>query len=117
MGLRAYFYGFVGGDASQWQPNLFRNTTPIYPFQGNPGWNLTTAMADGAIQYIRPLKALARRSRSSCTTCRAARMRAPPDAGMDQEDRRHELFQRRLGEAAQPSSPTRSGSVSCRSAS
>jgi arylsulfatase len=22
-----YFYGFVGGDASQWQPNLFRNTT------------------------------------------------------------------------------------------
>lgn len=32
-----YFYGFVGGDASQWQPNLFRNTTPIFPFQGNPG--------------------------------------------------------------------------------
>jgi len=24
-----YFYGFVGGDASQWQPNLFRNTTAI----------------------------------------------------------------------------------------
>ena len=23
-----YFYGFVGGDTSQWQPNLFRNTTP-----------------------------------------------------------------------------------------
>ena len=22
-----YFYGFVGGDTSQWQPNLFRNTT------------------------------------------------------------------------------------------
>jgi arylsulfatase len=54
-----YFYGFVGGDASQWQPNLFRNTTPIYPFQGNPGWNLTTAMADEAIQYMRQLKALA----------------------------------------------------------
>ena len=30
-----YFYGFVGGDASQWQPNLFRNTTAIYPFQDN----------------------------------------------------------------------------------
>ena len=26
-----YFYGFVGGDATQWQPNLFRNTTQIYP--------------------------------------------------------------------------------------
>jgi arylsulfatase A-like enzyme len=51
-----YFYGFVGGDASQWQPNLFRNTTPIYPFEGNPGWNLTTAMADDAIQYMKQLK-------------------------------------------------------------
>ena len=39
-----YFYGFVGGDASQWQPNLFRNTTAIYPFQGNPRWNLETAI-------------------------------------------------------------------------
>src|SRR5207253_2656306 len=35
-----YFYGFVGGDANQWQPNLFRNTTQIYPFEGKPGWNL-----------------------------------------------------------------------------
>ena len=41
-----YFYGFVGGDSSQWQPNLFRNTTAIYPYVGNPGWNLITAMAD-----------------------------------------------------------------------
>ena len=54
-----YFYGFVGGDASQWQPNLFRNTTAIYPFQGNPGWNLTTAMADEAIQYMKQLKEVA----------------------------------------------------------
>ena len=54
-----YFYGFVGGDTSQWQPNLFRNTTAIYPFQGNPGWNLTTAMADEAIQYMKQLKEIA----------------------------------------------------------
>jgi arylsulfatase len=54
-----YFYGFVGGDASQWQPNLFRNTTAIYPFQGNPEWNLTTAMADEAINHMRELKAVA----------------------------------------------------------
>jgi arylsulfatase len=49
-----YFYGFVGGDANQWQPNLFRNTTPIYPFEGKaPGtWNLVTAMADDAIDYM-----------------------------------------------------------------
>ena len=54
-----YFYGFVGGDASQWQPNLFRNTTAIYPFEGNPKWNMETAMADDAIQYMKQLKELA----------------------------------------------------------
>ena len=47
-----YFYGFVGGDANQWQPNLFRNTTQIYPFEGKPGWNLITGMADDAIDYL-----------------------------------------------------------------
>ena len=47
-----YFYGFVGGDTNQWQPNLFRNTTQIYPFEGKPGWNLTTGMADDAIDYL-----------------------------------------------------------------
>ena len=47
-----YFYGFVGGDTNQWEPNLFRNTTQIYPFLGKPGWNLTTGMADDAIEYL-----------------------------------------------------------------
>lgn len=49
-----YFYGFVGGDANQWEPNLFRNTTQIYPFLGkSPGtWNLVTAMADDAIDWM-----------------------------------------------------------------
>lgn len=50
-----YFYGFVGGDTSQWQPNLFRNTTAIYPYVGKPGWNLTTAMADEAVAHIKML--------------------------------------------------------------
>jgi arylsulfatase len=47
-----YFYGFVGGDTSQWEPNLFRNTTQIYPYVGRPGWNLTTAQADDAIDWL-----------------------------------------------------------------
>ncbi len=50
-----YFFGFVGGDTSQWQPNLFRNTTAIYPYIGHPGWNLTTAMADEAIHWLNQL--------------------------------------------------------------
>ena len=55
-----YFYGFMGGETSQWQPgNLVRNTTPIYPYEGKPGWNLITAMADDAISYINELNALA----------------------------------------------------------
>ena len=51
-----YFYGFVGGDTSQWQPgNLVRNTTPIYPYVGHPGWNLETAEADDAIHWLNQL--------------------------------------------------------------
>jgi arylsulfatase len=53
-----YFYGFVGGDANQWQPNLFRNTTAIYPYNNNPGWNLVTAQADDAIEYLRRITAV-----------------------------------------------------------
>jgi arylsulfatase A-like enzyme len=51
-----YYYGFIGDDTSQWTPNnLFRNTTPIQPYLGHPGWNLITAMADEAIARIRML--------------------------------------------------------------
>ena len=70
-----YFYGFVGGDASQWQPNLFRNTTAIYPFQGNSSWNLETAMADEAIQYMKQLKEIAPGKPWSSITCRVPPMR------------------------------------------
>jgi arylsulfatase len=54
-----FFYGFLGGDSSQWQPNLTRNTTTIAPYDGNSGWNLITAMADEAIEYIHRLDAVA----------------------------------------------------------
>jgi arylsulfatase len=57
-----YFYGFMGGDTNQWQPdNLARNTTYIYPFQGKAAgtWNLTTAMADEAIGYMNRINTLA----------------------------------------------------------
>lgn len=54
-----YFFGFIGGDTSQWQPNLFRNTTPIYPYVNKKNWNLTTAMANDAIAHINMLNAIA----------------------------------------------------------
>ena len=54
-----YFYGFMGGDTNQWEPgNLVRNTTPIYPYVGKPGWNLMTAMADEAVEYMNRMNAL-----------------------------------------------------------
>ena len=54
-----YFYGFMGGDTNQWQPaNLARNTTYIYPFKDNPSYNLTTAMADEAIEYMNQVNTL-----------------------------------------------------------
>jgi arylsulfatase A-like enzyme len=54
-----YFYGFMGGDTSQWQPgNLVRNTTYIYPYDDDPDFNLITAMADDAIDYMKTVDAL-----------------------------------------------------------
>ena len=53
-----YFYGFVGGETNQWQPDLYRNTTRVYPYVGKPGYNLTTDMADDAIAYLNQLNEL-----------------------------------------------------------
>ena len=54
-----YFYGFMGGDTSQWQPgNLYRNTTQIHPYEEDPNYNLVTAMADDAIAYMKNVDAL-----------------------------------------------------------
>jgi arylsulfatase A-like enzyme len=54
-----YFYGFMGGETDQWQPYLFRDHTQIFPWLGKPGYNLTTDMADEAINYMNELNAVA----------------------------------------------------------
>jgi arylsulfatase A-like enzyme len=54
-----YFYGFMGGETDQWTPYLFRDHTQIFPWIGKSGYNLTTDMADEAINYMRQLKAAA----------------------------------------------------------
>jgi arylsulfatase len=54
-----HFYGFMGGDTSQWQPgNLVRNTTYIHPYDDDPEFNLITAMADEAIDHMKTVDAL-----------------------------------------------------------
>ena len=54
-----YFYGFMGGETDQWTPYLFQNTTQIFPWVGKPGYNLTTDMADEAIEHMQQLNAAA----------------------------------------------------------
>ncbi len=58
MGFQ-YFYGFMGGETDQWTPYLYQNTTPIFPWIGKPGYNLTTDLADEAIKYMSGLNAAA----------------------------------------------------------
>ena len=54
-----YFYGFMGGETDQYRPWLFRDHTQIFPWNEQPGYNLTTAMADEAIAHIKGLNAVA----------------------------------------------------------
>ncbi len=56
MGFQ-YFYGFMGGETDQWTPYLFRDHTQIFPWLDKPGYNLTTDLADEAIDRIRKLNA------------------------------------------------------------
>jgi len=58
MGFQ-YFYGFMGGETDQWTPYLFRDHAQIFPWIGKPGYNLTTDMADEAIQHLKRLNAVA----------------------------------------------------------
>jgi arylsulfatase len=50
-----YFYGFLGGETSQWEPALWENTTPISPphVENYEDFHLTEAMADKAITWMR----------------------------------------------------------------
>jgi len=54
-----YFYGFLGGEASQYEPNLVRNTTSVLPPKTpEEGYHLSEDLADDAIRWLRSHKAL-----------------------------------------------------------
>jgi len=50
-----YFYGFIAGETSQWEPTLWENTTPIATphVENHEDFHLTEAMADKAITWMR----------------------------------------------------------------
>jgi arylsulfatase A-like enzyme len=54
-----YFYGFLGGDTSQWAPALYENNKPVEPPHDDPNYFFERDMADHAIARIRMLHAVA----------------------------------------------------------
>ena len=52
-----YFYGFLTGEASQYEPLLFENTNPIAA-PHDPKYHLTEDLAEKAIQWMRTSKTL-----------------------------------------------------------
>ena len=49
-----YFYGFLAGEASQYEPNLVRNTTSVLPPRTpEEGYHLSEDLADDAIAWLR----------------------------------------------------------------
>ena len=49
-----YFYGFLAGETSQWEPRLVENTTPIEPPHGT---HLTELMAERSIDWLKEHRA------------------------------------------------------------
>lgn len=54
-----YFYGFLAGEASQYEPNMVRNTAYVHPNAPKDGkpYHLTTDIADDAIHWLQQHKA------------------------------------------------------------
>jgi arylsulfatase A-like enzyme len=49
-----YFYGFLAGEASQYEPRLVRNTTVLDPHEyEHPGYHLSEDIATDAIKWLR----------------------------------------------------------------
>lgn len=47
------FYGFLGGETSQYEPALYDQTTPVEPYVGREDYHLTEDLTDKAIEWIR----------------------------------------------------------------
>ncbi|MGX5819661.1 arylsulfatase [Chitinophaga lutea] len=53
-----YFYGFNGGDMNHWNPVLYENRN-LVPVSSDPGYYLTTDLADKAIAWLQKTKSIA----------------------------------------------------------
>jgi hypothetical protein len=85
---------------SQWTPNLCRNTSAIHPFEGNPGWNLATAMAEQAIQHTELKEIAPDKPSPRLLRTRRHALAASSDAGVDQKNKRHASLRRGVKQSA-----------------
>jgi len=55
-----HFYGFIGGEDSDWYPSLYSGTTPVEPPRTpEQGYHLSEDLADHAITWMRTQKSMA----------------------------------------------------------
>jgi len=52
------FYGFIGGETSQWDPMIVHGTVPMRKPEGKPDYHFTTDMTDHAIAWMRAEQSL-----------------------------------------------------------
>ena len=53
-----YFYGFLAGESSQWEPAVVENTNRIDPSHGKEGYHFTEDMAGKAVSWMKQVHAL-----------------------------------------------------------
>jgi arylsulfatase len=53
-----YFYGFIAGETSQWEPRLYENTNPVEPPR-DESYHLSEDLAERAIAWLRKHEAYA----------------------------------------------------------
>ena len=94
-----YWWGFQGGEASQWNTPLYENTTPVEPPTTNPNWHLSEAMADKAIAWIGQQKAAAP-DKPFFIYWAAGAGHAPHHVAKEWADQYKGKFDQRLGQAA-----------------
>lgn len=54
-----YFYGFLGGATSQWEPTLYENTRPVVRMTPRQDYHLTTELVDRATAWVRTGRSMA----------------------------------------------------------
>ena len=68
-----HFYGFLGGDSSQWDPLLYEGTRPVSKPRGDKDYHFDRDLADRAITWIQNLNAVVARTNRSSLSMRPAR--------------------------------------------